>query len=396
MKKERIKVGIINFHFAHNFGAVLECIALQTYIESLGYEAYVINYRPEYMVQSYAIYPNPIEYAKRANRDYADSSLLYRCYRMIRRAIQALTRYKDINTRKSRNTVYESFIHKYMHLTKIYKSLDDLQKYPPKCDVYVSGSDQIWNPYVTNAGLDRAYFLDFGEEKIKRVAYAVSPSQLKVDKYKEELKELLKKYNSISLREKQYQEEITLLSGKTVDICIDPTLLLSADDYRRLEEPIEQCPEHFILVYGFIDREDPYTLKKCISYLQKETGLPVIDISYYEMNISCKHSYIKTVSPGQFLTYIKSATYIVTNSFHGTAFSIIYNKNFWSVERKATASRMHELMINVGLSDRLISCFDKDDMSREIYRKIDYKDIEKKVKYISLKSAEYLKEAISK
>lgn len=391
-----MKIGIINFHFAHNFGAILECVALQNYIKSMGHEACVINYRPEYMVQSYAVYPNPIKYAKRANRDFADRSFLYRCYRMFRRFIQALTRYKDVETRKKRNIAYESFIKKNINLTKLYKTLKDLQECPPECDIYISGSDQIWNPYVTNGGLDRAYFLDFGKADIKRVAYAVSPSQLEVGKYKEELIELLGKYDSISLREKQYQHEINRLTGKKIDVCIDPTLLLVASDYTNMEETLAQCPEEYILVYGFIDREDPDTLKQCINYLRNVTNLPVIDISYFQMDIPFKHSYIKAVSPGQFLTYIKNAKYIVTNSFHGTAFSLIYHKDFWSVERKSTASRMHELMVNVGLSERLVSGFNENDMKKCLEHRIDYSSIDDEIKKMAINSANYLAESISK
>jgi len=389
-----MKVGIINFHFAHNFGAVLECMALQTYIESLGHEVVVIDYRPEYMVQSYAVYPSLIEHAKRANRDFADKSFVYRCYRMFRRSVQALIRYKDVGKRKGRSQAFETFIQKNMHLTNRYKTIEELQNNPPECEVYISGSDQIWNPYVTNSGLDYAYFLDFGSEKIRRIAYAVSPCQLEVEKYSCDLKKLLHEYDAISLREQQFQTELSTLSNQEVEVCIDPTLLLMADDYNKMEICPDGCPEKYILVYGFDDKEEPELLGKCAEVCANEMQLPIIDISYFKIKNPCDCKYINVVSPGEFLMYIKNATYIVTNSFHGTAFSLIYHKNFLCVERKATASRMKELMLKVGLEKHLVANFDKKRIEDNMKTKIDYAGVDACISELKEPSIDFLNKAL--
>lgn len=367
-----MRVGLINFHFVHNYGAVLECVALKKHIESLGHNVTVIDYRPDYMEQQFAVFPSPIKFAKWAQKDYANSSKLYRFYRMLRRAVQALYRYKTIKIRKNRMAAFEPFIQKNMNLTKRYHTLNDLQKNPPECDVYISGSDQIWNPYVT-AGIDPAYFLTYGSVTTKRIAYAVSPCQLNVKEYSSNLKKYLANYDAISLRERELCDELEMIYNKKIEVCIDPTLLLSADDYSKIEEPPKKMPQDYILVYGFIDRDNPELLGKCASYISKETGMKIIDISLDTVSFPSPVIHLDALTPGEFLSYIKNAEYIVTNSFHGTVFSAIYRKSFWSVEKYSTASRMTEFMNKIGLADRLVTEFRESIIDRAIKIKPDYK-----------------------
>lgn len=364
-----MKVGIINFHYAHNYGAVLECVALKSFVEELGNEVEIINYRPLYGTAQYAVHPSLIEYGKRAYRDFADSNSFYRLYRVVRRVVQAIIRQFDASKRKKRKAAYDFFIQKNnIRQSKQYFCIEELRKDPPMCEVYISGSDQIWNPYVTNAGLDEAYFLNFGSDSIKRIAYAVSPCQLDLVKYKEQIKTLLKKYNAISLRESQYCEGLKQVLGRNIEVCIDPTLLYDIDFYNSIEEIPDICPEEFILVYGFPDKISPGLLEQVALFVQAKTMLPIVDVSGVKLLKGNNRIYIESASPGEFLHYIKRARYVVTNSFHGTAFSILYKKAFFSVERKETKYRVWELLDKIELTSRYISDYDEN----MILKGIDY------------------------
>ncbi len=177
-------------------------------LEELGHDVQVIDYRPDYLMQRYALCPNPFKCAARAYKEYQNYSLGYRSYRMFRRFYGTVISYGKIDERIKLNNGFQPFMEKHQNLTQRYTTLQELKKNPPACDAYITGSDQLWNPYVTNSSLDAAYFLDFGDEKICRIAYAISPCQLDTVQYSQELKLLTNRLNAISLREvnKQLKE----------------------------------------------------------------------------------------------------------------------------------------------------------------------------------------------
>lgn len=389
-----MQIGIINFHFSHNYGAVLECIALKEVINALGHQVSVIDYRPTYLVQQQTVYPNPIEYAKWAAGDFHDSTVIYRWYRMIRRAAQAIFKYRNVALRKQREHAFEPFIERNMCLTKRYTTQDELRANPPAFDVYISGSDQIWNPYVTGGKLDPCYFLQFGVDTIRRVAYAVSPCQLDVQKYAEALNVYLSRYAAISLREDEKRNELRRIVGNDIPICLDPTLLLPADEYRRFEETISE-EKPYILVYGFLDRDDLHLLEQTTEMLAQTMCMRIIDISQDSLKWSIATIQYKSVTPGEFLSYIKNATYVVTNSFHGTAFSLIYHKRLLSVKKSGTGSRLFQILSQVGLSRLYIEDAVQSDIMREILCDIDYKESDKKLSLLANDSISYIVASLS-
>lgn len=384
-----MKIGTINFHFAHNFGAVLESIALKEFLEKRGHQVVSIDYRPEYLEQQYAVYPNPVAFARWAAKDYADSSTVYRFYRMFRRFIQAFTYYKDADLRKKREKLFENYIKSNMNLTKRYRTIEDLKKDPPSCDMYISGSDQIWNPMVT-AGIDEGYFLNFGDTSTRKVAYAVSPCQLNVKKYKGKLKSLLMAYEKISLREEQFICELSQMYKYPIENCVDPTLLLDEPDYLKYMVKPEVCVDNYILVYGFDDKLSPKLLNDIVTIVSNETGYKVIDVSMDGRKRIDSAINLEAVSPGEFLHYVKNACYVVTNSFHGTVFSIIYNKRFISVSKSGTSSRAGELLASLGLNDRLATTCNEKSIMRLIHNDIDYLEVYKRLIDLRKKSEMFL------
>ncbi len=386
-------VGIINFHFSNNFGAVLQCIALQEYIRSKGKEVLVINYQPEYIRQQQEPFPNPVYFAKWALHEFSDSNIKNKIIHTVIRSAHALYMLKDAALKRKRNIVFSEYISKHLKLSQRYNNYKMLETNPPECDVYISGSDQVWNPKVTYSDLDPAYFLQFVPDTNVKVAYAVSPCQLDVKKFEKKLVSYLKGFNYVSLREKQLLFDLSQVCNKRISVCIDPTLLLAKESYLGYEEEILDEGE-YILTYGFKDGKKPNVLNSVAKYIANETGLKVIDISLEDVKFDFSIIKRRVLSPGQFLMYIKKAKYVVTNSFHGTAFSIVYHKNFWSIEKKVTASRMKELMYLAGLSSRLLTDYDSTKIKNDLNSDIDYHLVEELLDEMRNSSKDFLNLAI--
>ncbi len=223
---------------------------------------------------------------------------------------------------------------------------------------YVTGSDQVWNCDCTK--FDKAYFLDFAEPRFKN-SYAASFGFDEIpEQHKEEYKRLLYDYNQISVREEQGRKILNDLIGRDVPVTLDPTLLLSKEEWAS--EFVKKNDKKYILVYSFIITE---SMRNFINKLSAEKGLPVVVLmpdrtlrNKYGLN----NATFKThVSPEKWVEYFYNATYVVTNSFHGTAFSINFNKDLF-VEllpgRAKVNSRLTNILKLFSLEGRMIENFD--------------------------------------
>lgn len=347
-----MKICLINFHYAYNYGALLQCLALKCILEKLGHDVSVINYRPAYQQQYYLEYPNPFESAVWAYRKFKHQCFKKRIYHAVGRFVRVLILYKEANSRRNLGKSIKPFVENQLNLTCEFKTYKALRENPPKCDAYICGSDQLWNPDVT-WGLDPAYFLNFGSSHIKRIAYAVSPCGLNIKEYYQELKEYSKIMDSISLREFDKKNELERLLKRNIEICPDPTLLLNIDDYTRYEEEISEKLNSYILVYAFDDGVNNKCLFDLALKARDYYGQEIVDISLEHLNWPYSIRKEFGVSPGKFLTYFKKASFIVTNSFHGTAFSIIYHKQFFAMPKSSTGARIRELLEKLDLENRL-------------------------------------------
>ena len=387
-----MKIGLINFHYAYNYGAVLQCTALKRKLEDMGNEVCVIDYRPAYQQQYYVSHPNPFSSALWAYRKFKRQSMRCTLYHMVGRFVRVALSYGEANKRRKLRERFEPFTEKHLNLTRRYKAYNELKENAPLCDAYVCGSDQLWNPSVT-WGLDPAYFLNFGPENIKRIAYAISPcSPLDVGEYSEELRKYTKVLNNISLRESEKQNELESLLGRSIDVCQDPTLFLRENEYTDYESAIPEDTGSYILVYAFSDDKYNDSLYRTARIVSERLGLEVIDISLdtFVWPFEVKRKY--GVSPGEFLSYIKNAAFIVTNSFHGTVFSIVYHKTFLTIPKNGTSSRMSELLSSLGMSDRLVLI---DNIENALFNdNIDYEDVDVKLEKLCGHGQTYLESSL--
>lgn len=226
-----MRIGIITCNNAINYGARLQVYALYAYLRSQGHDAFVIDYMPPYVHA-----PQPLWYNPGMNvKEWMKLIILYR-----HREIE-IEKYKFL----------ENFSRCHTRLSDVkYQSLKQLQSVPPEADVYIAGSDQIWNTDFPN-GKDPAFYLDFGREKTKRISYAASfaipaiPQSLK-----EDMARRLARFDRISVREESGQRILANLGYESTVVC-DPAFLLSTDEWNAIAKIPTKKGDRYLLVYDF-------------------------------------------------------------------------------------------------------------------------------------------------
>ena len=366
------KVGLITLHRVVNYGSVLQTYALQEKIKNMGYECKVIDYYPERFT--------PLGMLKRIK----NKGERFRKSFLIRNAARAII----IPSYIIRFNMFFSFLDKYINLSpKVYKSEEEINKEKFNYDIYCTGSDQVWN-CGWNEKFDSPYYLSFAPNNKRKISYAASFGKSKLDKNEiEETKKMLLRYDSISLREKSGVEIVENLGIKNSVNVLDPTLLLNGDDWRKISSS-KYKNDKYILVYN-LNRN-----KKIDNYarnLSKKTGLKVRFLSYqlHEFYKSGKISCNPKVE--DFLSLIDNAEYVITDSFHATAFSLNFNTPFIIVYPGKYSTRLQSILEIVGLTNRVA----KDENDMDIIRnKIDFDLVNKKISEERAKSNNWLESAL--
>ena len=320
-----MKISIITFHNTSNFGATLQCVAFSKYLESLGHEVVIVNYLPEYVRNKISSKKELKNISKSKNK--------------IKAIIKGLAYFSYSHKINRRNKCFDSFISENLNLSIEYNSYEELANNSPKADIYICGSDQIWNPSLTGNVFDKAFFLQYADGS--KNAYGVSIGELNVSTNAEELRKLVEGYRNISVREKSVAPLLSSAINKPVDVVLDCTLLLNKSVYSDLEHSLSIFDEPYVLVYNVQNSNLAADLAKKISENKK---LKIIDISpnpFFHIRGSKKHI---DIGPGEFLFLIHNASCVVTNSFHGTVFSIIYEKEFYSFAHSKRSGRVKDLL----------------------------------------------------
>lgn len=378
-----MKIGILTFHFAFNQGAVLQCYALQKFLERQGHEVLVIDYRPRYHTIMHAAWRNPFVYSKVFWGKNKHRSLWVRLGLTARSFLRCM--YWDVFQVDRRSQAsFQAFVRNHLHLTTEYQTLRQLQDNPPEMDVYISGSDQVWNPELLGGYFDPAYFLDFGKEETRRVTYAISMGKRQTPEVLAQLKDLCRSLDAISLRE--YSKADIEAVSRDVHVCIDPTFLLAAEDYSDVESAASG-DEPYVFVYGF---ETNGALQKAVDLAVTKYHCRVVNGSPKWLKIQGEVENVSGYGPDRFLSFVKNAKCIITNSFHGTAFSIIYRKDFITVPHTTRRKRMEDLLFKLGLCSRL---FGHESFSFEV--PLDYVNAYIVLGRLKAHSMEYLKMSIS-
>ncbi len=296
-----MKIGILTFHRARNYGAVLQCYALQETLKQMGHDVWVINYRQTYVDDVYSIF----NWTKFLRYIYHLQFTLVYVY------------LSNIQNRLRRKNNYEAFCSHYLHLTPECS----LKNIPPDFDVYIVGSDQLWNSTLTG-GIDKAYWGMFKRKKESfLISYAISTSidNLMSLDY-DFVKRSISNFNAISVRE--YSVKDYLLKeriGKNVTVCLDPTLIANKTVWDRLITDKYKDKRYVLIYQARPYKPNPQLLRQKALQLSQSAGLEVIDLS----------SGIYT--PEEFVSLFRYATCIITSSFHAVVFSVIFKRKFFAI-----------------------------------------------------------------
>ena len=382
MKKK--SVGIITIAKVNNYGAELQAFALQKKIQELGFDAEIIDY---------LYYSNPDFKKERASNPVYSKSfpLVKRLKSWFFPKIEWIKAKRYSEQSKIRNERFRDFHTRNTKFSTQYKSYSALYSSVPKYDVYCVGSDQVWNPF-SYTSLD-PYFLTFVSPKKVRFSYASSFGVSTIPEYaKEYFRNRISGLDYISVREKTGVNIVKELTNRDSINVVDPTLLLETSTWSSISSDVCVPNEKYILLY--VLKEDP-SIEQIAQSLSKERGLPIIRI--------CRNSYrqdpkkspiinIMDAGPAEFLGLIKHAEIVLTNSFHGTVFSILFHKDFYTIisKGKNTNSRQIDLLNNLNL--------DRIRYSQEAFsigNNIDWTKVDSKLTELRATSIDFLNTAIN-
>ena len=330
------RVGILTLHHSYNCGSMLQAFALQETLERMGHEVRVINFSNEGQARLYRVLERPTS----LKRIVKDLLLAPRAGR-IRRNFAA----------------YERFMTEHLHLdgpvVRHREELDDAGY-----DVVVAGSDQVWNVTIDDG--DDAYFLPW-VTRARRVAYAPSFGARSIARFSPDPRVhagWLKDFDALSIRERNGRRWIRELIGVDVPVLLDPTLLLDAGDYAPLEHRPPGLPGEYLFYYA-----PSYSrpINRFVAAIAKRHGLAVVAFNaktFYVKGMGLTGFVLPAVEgPAAYLALIRGAAAVVTTSFHGTVFSTIYRRPFWTVKNGGMYhddDRVLTLLEALGLEDRLV------------------------------------------
>ncbi len=360
-----MKIGILTFHRAENFGAALQVYALQTYLRHEGHDAYVIDYKPLAIDVVYHIFNPSIFMQKKL-----PSALKAYIKRFIR-----------IKDRMSRKRKYINFRKKFL-LTQD-NDIFNGQVY----DALIVGSDQIWNLNITK-GFDDYYFLNIPlKNNPIKISYAASSecnSYPLYQKNRDQLTMLLNNFDHISVREQSLKNELSKYTNNPISVCLDPTFLLTADDYIKIaKRPIET---NYILVYHLSNSEAAYNFAQ---YVSAQENKAVIEIyADYKAIRASKNKQKFNLGPLEILGYIAYADLIITTSFHGLALSLILQKDIRVID--PNNYRQLNLVKSAGIPSHII--YNLQNYQTGLLR---YRDIQSNITSLIEESKHYLADALN-
>lgn len=351
------RIGILTFHYADNHGAVLQAYALRKIINRFsGCHAEIINYVPK----GYG-YPVP-----------ADSELL--------------------NKKRRKREKFNDFLSENCGVN--YPIIHTVAG--NEYDVYVVGSDQVWNVDIPEAAADYEYFLPHLNDEAKRIAYSASIGQAVDDIDRDLFQRYLPKFEKISLREKSYIDIISELSGKRCEYTLDPVMLLNSDEYEKLVRRPDFAEKSYLLYFWYDLGDGGFGSVETVNMLARKYNLSVKH-TFSEENSIPRQMLVNDggdvlqEGPGEFLWYIKNAHVIITNSFHGALFSILFKKPFYIYYPNIRRTRQENIVNLFQLQDRVIQGYISPD---KLNLEIDYASIYSNLEKERERSISYLKNAI--
>ena len=368
-----MKICTITCHDVYNHGASLQAYALMTYLKNKGNDVEIIDYKPDYLSGHYKLFSidNP-----KWERNIL-TKVIYLSLK-IPYKIPGLKRKKE----------FDKFTKKYLNITgKRYISNEELKADMPKADAYLCGSDQIWNSFYKN-GRDKAFYLDFVPDNKIKASYAASfATDFIEEKYKEIVRSNVSRLDGVGVREISGVKILHDLGIENAINVLDPVFLLDKDEWDKIGTI--NLNEKYILVYDF---DNNPLIEKLAKDIANKNSYKIYTISQYKSGYEDKS--FRFSGPETFVSLVRHAEFVISNSFHAIVFSIIYEKQVAIVNRtEAINTRMRDLLQGLGLENRLIK--DNNYNLDELIKKIRYTKVKqilnKKIEF----SKSYLEEILS-
>lgn len=361
-----MRVGILTFQNTTNYGAMFQAYALQTFVNQYC-ACEILNYTNSTLKDRYEINP----FKAKSIKDFVKKSLHYK-------------------ENKKNMLIFDEFKRKKLNISDEEYNESNIAKADLKYDLFIAGSDQVWNFKLTN--YDRNYFLTFASNKAKRNSYAASLGVSKLNESDEQfLKELITQQNNISVRENEGKNLIDdVISEKEknmINVNIDPVFLLSLKDWDKLIGNVNVTYNNYLFIYEVAYIPEILEFAKKIA---KDKNLKILYVSASNKKLSGAVT-LKNITPLQFLKYIKNAEIIITSSFHGMAFSVIFNKIFYYGIPKNKAnfgSRLNNLAKVLKLESRNYINYSQD------INFIDYNKVNNKIAAERKKAKDYIEGVI--
>jgi hypothetical protein len=370
-----VKIGILTYHRALNYGALFQAYALQTFLQQQGHEVEIVDYWPKYHIEEYRLFPH---ISFREHSYLGKVKLLLKFCFGLRRILK-------------RRAGYFRFMHKQLALPQLVRYSTG-ESITGQYDLVVYGSDQIWRKQdnVFFKGFDNVYLGTYPQNTKRRISYAASMGLINLTvKERAHLKRMLNNFAAVSVRETNLQEVMEQL-GYNSSIVLDPIFLLTKKEWRDLylNERILP-PRKYILFYHLIISKDAM---KLVKFIQEYYGYDVIEIrNVVEPSLIGRRYRYQTASPELFLLLLQNAELIVSTSFHGTAFSLIFEKQFYTTGMGENSERSRSLLKLLDIEKRYIDHI-KDVNLKEM---INYVAVNKKLIELQVESKKFLQKNIT-
>ena len=371
-----MKIAVITTSYANNYGALLQTYALQRFLnENMHQDTLALDYVPPWNKRHKKILSNPKTF-----KDFLAN-------------IYLLLHFKNYYLTKKRESANRKFRDKYIKTsTQTFWSAEELQSYKEQCDCLICGSDQIWNIDMREDKMPHpVFFLQFARnwENVRKIAYAPSVADPIPESSKETLKEYLEIFDALSVREINDVQPIQSLTDKKVHHVLDPVFLISPEQWSNIATP-SPIKEKYILCYFLSYGSFSH---KVVKKIREMTGYKVVNLNINNYDKFDSDEVIWDAGAADFVGLIKNAEFVCTNSFHCTAFSIIFRKDFVVINKGWASSRMQSLQTTFDINDRFVSEKWVEFATPEML-KVNYSSIEQKIQNKIDESITYLKEAL--
>lgn len=364
-----MKIALITIHNVTNYGAVLQAYATKVVLSRYG-QVSTVDYRTKYLSR---------------NMDKIRFEPSVHGFKMLVHDLLNLPWRLKLVSR------FKTFIKSNMNLTDTMGAKELSEGKADNFDVYVCGSDQIWNPAVVSPDnkIDPIFFLSFARDDVKKFSFASSIGHHHYTKdEKRQVKDLLSSFEMISVRESDGKKKIEeILPEKRIFHVVDPTLILSKNEWYSLFH-VEEEIKDYLLVYSVPRTE---LIRKAVDYFSKELALRIVAVDRMLLPIAKVDKHVRNAGPNEFIRLFANASFVVTDSFHGACFSVNFAKPFACISANKGANRQESLLRLLGIENRIM--YAESDF-KNLDTKVDYEKVTPKLEKIRNDSLEYIASAM--